>query len=150
MNTILVAALPALIMPVSLPAPVVNYPAPLRIELPAPTLNPGRALVLAAAPVAVAVLPSLPVPMIPSRPRVPVLRATPERENVRHPLAGIRVKLNDPEPKRRERKVEILDEIFDGRRAPVRPGTVMTLPESDLEHEIGVSPEAESNLSLKY
>lgn len=147
---VLPGAYPYPTFPASLPSPAVSYPAPLRIELPAPTLIPGRALVLAPAPASVAVLPSLPVPRIPSRPRVPVFRATPERENVRHPLTGLRVQLREQEAKKPERRQDVLGELFDGRRAPVRPGAVVTLPENDLEREIGVSPEPETNLSLKY
>lgn len=167
MNKLLVAALPALLagtaaaqtavrvlpgalpypaLPVTLPAPVVAYPGPMRIELPAPRLTPGQALVLAPAPAVAAfgVLPTLPVPMIPSRPRVPVVRAIAEKENVRHPLAGVvplRMRLEETATVKNEKgreKIDPLDEIFDGRRAPVRPAEVITFPEMDLEREIGV------------
>lgn len=142
---VLPGALPYPALPLTLPSPAAVFPVPTRIELPAPTLVPGRALLLAPAPAAFAVLPALPVPMIPSRPRVPVFRATPERENVRHPLAGLRLQLREQEQKKPERREDVLGELFDGRRAPVRPGAVLTLPEADLEHEIGVFPESEAN-----
>ena len=167
MNKLLIVALPALLagtaaaqvvvlpgalpypaLPASLPSPAVVYPTPLRIELPAPTLNPGRALVLAPAPASLAVLPSLPVPMIPSRPRVPVMRVTPERENVRHPLGmPMRLQLDNPGKTARERqeKKDALEELFDGRRAPVRPEVVIGYPELDLQREMGVATTPEYN-----
>lgn len=138
---VLPGALPYPVLPATLPSPVAAYPVPMRIELPAPRLTPGQALVLAPVPAVaeLGVLPTLPVPMIPSRPRVPVVRAVAEKENVRHPLAGIvplRLRVEETAAKKNE-KVEPLDEIFDGRRAPVRPAEVITFPELELEREIG-------------
>ncbi len=138
---VLPGALPYPVLPATLPSPVAAYPVPMRIELPAPRLTPGQALVLAPVPAVaeLGVLPTLPVPMIPSRPRVPVVRAVAEKENVRHPLAGIvplRLRVEETAAKKNE-KVEPLDEVFDGRRAPVRPAEVITFPELELEREIG-------------
>lgn len=144
---VLPGALPYPTLPATLPSPVATYPVPMRIELPAPRLTPGQTLVLAAAPVVteLGVFPALPLPMIPSRPRVPVVRAVAEKENVRHPLTGIaplRARLEETAAEKKTEKnreqINPLDEVFDGRRAPVRPAEVITFPEFELEREIGV------------
>lgn len=135
--------------PVTLPSPAVNYPAITRIELPAPRLDPALNLTLSPVPsVAImAVIPVLPIPMIPSRPVVPVIRPVATRENVSHPLAPILPGLNaqfsdekNAEKKGKNEKTgrrDALDELFDGRSQPVRPGRTVYLPERELEIEIG-------------
>lgn len=136
------------VAPVSLPGPVTGPTAIIKIELPSPRLDPALAVALNPVPsvAAFAVLPSLPVPMIPSRPVVPVMRPDARRENVRHPLSPLfpvlRVQLDAK--KEKTGAPAPLDGFFDGRKTPekkpvVEPGTVFTLPESDLEAEIGVA-----------
>ncbi len=138
--------------PVILPSPAINPIAGMRIDLPAPRLNPGLAVTLAPAPApsaAVAIMgvfPILPIPMIPSRPVVPVVRPAASRENVAHPLAPIlpdlRAQFGTAE-KNNDWQKELAEGLFDGRLiparkpAPVRPSVRVTLPEADLEAEIG-------------
>lgn len=141
--------------PAYLPGPAVTPLNNMRIDLPAPSLNPGLAISLAPTPnAAVAIMgvfPVLPIPMIPSRPIVPVIRPEATRENVAHPLApilpglGAQFAANDRTVNGEPVKVrrDALDNLFDGGRkpapqpSPVRPSRRVTLPESDLEHEIG-------------
>lgn len=143
--------------PVALPGPIGAPVTGVKIELPAPRLNPGLAVSLAPAPaVAVmAVIPALPMPRIPSRPIVPVIHPTAARENVAHPLAPIlpslRVQLDEAKAKKDWHK-DLGEEVFDGRLipnrrgvvvvptapSPVRPSRRVSLPEWDLESEIGV------------
>lgn len=143
--------------PVTLPGPVVSPSIGMKIELPAPRLNPGLSVSLAPAPaVAVmTVIPVLPMPRIPSRPIVPIIHPTASHENVAHPLApilpGLRVQLDEAKAKKDWRK-DLGDEVFDGRLipnrrnvvvvptapSPVRPSRRVTLPEWDLESEIGI------------
>jgi hypothetical protein len=122
----------------------------MRIELPSPRLDPGLTITLA--PVVAGVFPALPLPRIPSRPIVPIIRPVASRENVAHPLAailpGLGVQLGAAEKKEpadaaENRRREILDHLFDRRPAPsqepepVRPSRQIGLPERDLEKEIG-------------
>lgn len=141
--------------PVTLPGPAINPLAWMRIELPAPRLNPGLTVSLAPTPSAavaiMGVFPILPIPMIPSRPVVPVIRPTASRENVAHPLAPILPGLgaqfaaadSAAVPKNDDWKKDLGEGLFDGRFVPsrkpepVRPSERMTLPEIDLEKEIG-------------
>jgi len=138
--------------PIRLPGPSINPVAGMRIDLPAPRLNPGLSVNLAptpSAPVAImGVFPILPIPMIPSRPVVPVVRPSASRENVAHPLApilpGLGAQFSEAaSEKKNDWQKELGEELFDGRLipsrkpAPVRPGEYVTLPEADLEVEIG-------------
>lgn len=144
--------------PIYLPGPISGPVAGMKIELPAPRLNPGMAITLAPTPAAyvavTAVIPLLPIPMIPSRPIVPVIRPMATRENVAHPLApilpGLGAQFGSAEKKNNWQK-EISENLFDGRlipergtvvdprdsENPVRPGRNIGLPELDLEREIG-------------
>jgi hypothetical protein len=130
------------IRPLSLPGPVAGPVLVPRIDLPAPSLGSGLPMLsltpsLAAAPS----FPSLPLPRIPSRPVVPVYRPSAARENVAHPLKpvlpGLRAQLDAPAKDR-------AGILFDGRRAPaakpaVETGEFLTIPEADLEAEIGAA-----------
>lgn len=137
-------------VPATLPGPAINPVAGMRIELPAPRLNPGLSVKLAPTPSTLipimGVFPILPIPMIPSRPVVPVVRPAASRENVAHPLApilpGLGAQFATAEKKNDWQK-ELGEELFDGRLIPsrkprpLRPGEYVTLPETDLEAEIG-------------
>ena len=144
--------------PAYLPVPISGPVAGMKIELPAPRLNPGMAITLAPTPAAyvavMAVIPVLPIPMIPSRPIVPIIRPMATRENVAHPLApilpGLGAQFGTADKKNNWQK-EISENLFDGRliperkvivdprngSAPVRPSSNIGLPEHDLEIEIG-------------
>lgn len=142
--------------PTTLPGPAGNLVISPRINLPSPLLAPSVAMTLAPAPVpaAVPVLPVTPVVVIPALP-VSVL---PEHmwnlsahENVPLPYPALRVKLAAPakdgsaaqDPKASRESRENLDNIFDGRKpleksdSPVRSDRHQSLPEHDLESEIG-------------
>lgn len=136
--------------PVHLPAPSISPALGMRIELPAPRLNPGLTVTLAPTPSAavaiMGVFPVLPLPMIPSRPVIPAIRPSASRENVAHPLApvlpGLGAQFAAAE-KNDDWKKDLGDGLFDGRFIPsrnpelVRPSERLTLPETDLEAEIG-------------
>jgi len=136
--------------PISLPGPISAPISGMKIELPAPRLNPSVSITLAPTPLAavaiMGVFPVLPIPMIPSRPVVPAVRPAASRENVAHPLApilpGLGAQFAAAEAKNDWRK-ELGEGLFDGRLiparkpAPVRAGHNISLPERDLEIEIG-------------
>lgn len=143
---------PGIGAPIYFPGPVTGPTAQIKIELPSPRLNPGLTVTLA--PVVMGVFPALPMPMIPDRPIIPAIRPIAVRENVAHPLApilpGLKAQLSEVD-KKNDWKKEIGDGLFDGRLiperkpvvepsdrpAPVRPGRQISLPEADLEREIG-------------
>lgn len=144
--------------PAYLPGPIIGPVAGMKIELPAPRLNPGMAISLAPTPAAyvavMAVIPVLPIPMIPSRPIIPMIRPMATRENVSHPLApilpGLIAQFGTAEKKNNWQK-EISENLFDGRliperkivvdprngSAPIHPSHNIGLPEQQLEIEIG-------------
>lgn len=137
---LVLSVLPA--APVRLPH---GGPAIVRVELPPPSL--GFGLPAASLTPSLGVFPALPIPAIPSRPAVPVYRPAAEKENVRHPLSGLRASLAataaQAKPKARQERREPLDGLFDGRRveeekpAVARESALLGLPESELEREIG-------------
>ena len=136
----------------TLPGPVPNIVISPRINLPAPLLTPTVALNLAPVPMAAAI-PVLPV-ALPSA--VPAIRVTASRENVALPGA-LQARFSAPSKETAQTKEvaaarelneqrEQLENLFDGRRAPkgtddefgpVRSGRHVSLPEHDLESEIG-------------
>ncbi|MDE2491443.1 MAG: hypothetical protein KGM24_11375 [Elusimicrobia bacterium] len=135
-------------LPTLLPSPLTGPYAGMPTVLPAPSLTPSLSapapLPAPAAPVAVA-LPAAAAPL-------PAVTVDATRENVRHPLKqvvpGVTIRFTGKDST--SDKKEKLDETFDGRRAPekdaIEPGLRpvigserhVSLPEWDLENEIGV------------
>lgn len=141
--------------PMNLPGPVSGPVIAPRISLPAPLLTPAVAMAPAPAPTPVQV----PVPVIPVIPALPPLPVSviPEHlwklsahENVKLAYPALRATMAAPakdastqDPAARGEK---LDDLFDGRRSPsrksddlgpVRSDRHQSLPEQDLESEIG-------------
>ena len=140
--------------PANLPGPLTGIVITPLVTLSAPALTP--AIALAPAPVPVAQIPVPALPVIPAMPSIPALPMSkiPEHMwnlsahgNVAMPYPALRVKLAAPAkdgsaqetPKSREN----LDNLFDGRdersekNSPVRSDRHQSLPEHDLESEIG-------------
>lgn len=138
--------------PASLPGPLAGVT--ITPMLSAPSLTPALAPVLSApAPVAQIPAPILPaIPSMPSIPNLPVSRLPDHiwnlsaHDNVPMPFPALAVKLAAPakdgsaqeQPKNSR---ENLDNLFDGRdaekKSPVRSDRHQSLPEQDLESEIG-------------
>jgi hypothetical protein len=145
---------------VNLPGPVPNITISPRISLPAPLLAPSIVLVAAPAPTPAQTPIQIPNPVMPAiTPNIPALpiSAIPEHmwklnshESVL-PYPALRAQLSAPakdgSPKdSTAARGEKLDNLFDGRRkpaeksddlAPVRSDRHQSLPEQDLESEIG-------------
>ncbi len=137
---------------INLPGPAANVVISPRISLPAPLLSPTVALTLSPAPLAgTAVIPALPVALPVSLPSaLPAMRlnaqsvAVPAALIARFAPAGAK---DEAPVKDKIAQREKLDNIFDGRRQPVKPGEDelgpvrsgrhVSLPENDLEREIG-------------
>lgn len=137
---------------INLPGPTANVVISPRISLPAPLLSPTVALTLAPAPLAgTAVIPALPVALPAALPAgVPSMRVS--AQSVAVPAALIArfapASTKDETPaKDKIAQREKLDNLFDGRKQPVKPGEDefgpvrsgrhVSLPENDLEREIG-------------
>jgi hypothetical protein len=141
--------------PMNLPGPIPNIVISPRISLPAPLLAPSIALTAAPAPTPA----QLPVPVIPVTPNLPPLpiSAIPDHmwklnahEGVL-PYPALRAQLSAPAKDGSAKdstaaRGEKLDNLFDGRRkpaeksddlSPVRSDRHQSLPEQDLESEIG-------------
>ncbi len=133
---------------VNLPGPVSNIGINPRINLPAPLLTPTVALMLAPVPVAAAI-PVLPVALPIAVPQHAIVA---ERENVTMPYPALRAQFGaaskDAPAKDIVSSREKLENMFDGRRqptqknasgdlGPVRSDRHQSLPEHDLESEIG-------------
>ncbi|HEX4048204.1 MAG TPA: hypothetical protein VH309_10240 [Elusimicrobiota bacterium] len=145
-----VAGLPRL-----LPSPMTGPLAGSGITLPnlVPALTPSLSLAAAAAP-ASAYLPS---PSLPAREgRIPASPAQPSRDGVVNPLRrvmpGVVIRFGQTAPAKGgavqpDRSKENLDQAFDGEGAPSKPvverqpvssGRHISLPEWDLERELGL------------
>lgn len=132
---------------VNLPGPVSNIVISPRINLPAPLLTPTVALTLAPVPMAAAI-PVLPVALPTAIPYHSIIA---ERENVTTPSPALRAQFGAAAktaaaPKDAVAPREKLDNLFDGRKneksvnddlGPVRSDRHQSLPEHDLESEIG-------------
>ena len=135
---------------INLPGPTANIVISPRISLPAPLLSPTIALTLAPVPMAAyAVIPVLPI-SLPAA--IPAIRVTAERENVAFPSA-LRARFAAPSKDAAPAKDvvaarEKLENLFDGRKQPAEKSSVddlgpirsdrhHSLPENDLEKEIG-------------
>ncbi len=132
---------------VNLPGPASNIVISPRINLPAPLLTPTVALTLAPVPVAAA-FPVLPVALPVAVPQYAIVA---ERENVTMPYPALRAQFGAASkeassPKDAAASREKLENMFDGRRqpsekndglGPVRSDRHQSLPEHDLESEIG-------------
>jgi hypothetical protein len=140
--------------PMNLPGPAANIVISPRISLPAPLLAPSITLTAAPAPVPA----QLPVPVVPTNlPALPI-SAIPEHmwklsahDNVTLPYPALRAQLSAPAKDGSSKdstaaRGEKLDGLFDGRRkpaeksddlGPVRSDRHQSLPEQDLESEIG-------------
>ena len=136
---------------INLPGPSANIVISPRISLPAPLLSPSVALTLAPVPMAAyAVIPVLPI-ALPAA--VPAYRITAQRENIAIPGALIAHFASAPSKDATPAKDAIasrekLNNLFDGRKqpaekspvdefGPVRSDRHHSLPENDLEKEIG-------------
>lgn len=142
--------------PASLPGPLAGVTiTPL---MTAPLLAPALAVAAAPAPV-VAQVPAPVLPAVPSMPSIPTLPVSklPEHmwnlsahDNVPMPYAALAVKLAAPakdgsaqQPTNSREAQDNLENLFDGRKArnekssPVRSDRHQSLPEQDLESEIG-------------
>lgn len=132
---------------VNLPGPVSNIVISPRINLPAPLLTPTAAFTLPPVPMAAA-LPTLPVALPVAVPQQRAIVA--ERENVTMPYPALRAQFgsaskNADSPKDVIASREKLDNLFDNRKkpatnddlGPVRSDRHQSLPEQDLESEIG-------------
>ena len=142
--------------PTTLPGPMGNIAISPRISLPAPLLAPSISVALAPAAVPVPVV----VPILPVTPVMPALpiSAIPEHmwnfamhDNITLPYpTALRAQLSAPSKdgsaKDAAASREKLDNLFDGRRqptekkddlGPVRSDRHQSLPEHDLESEIG-------------
>jgi hypothetical protein len=138
---------PLIGLPAILPTPV-NNPLAGSITLPAPTLTPT-----VIAPSVKIDVPLLPVTLVPG---LPAIRLVASKENAVNPLAAIlpnggKANLTAAvEPKKDEgKKADRLDELFDGKTKKgrvdlpadelggTRPARRISLPEWDLEREIG-------------
>jgi len=131
---------------VNLPGPMSNIVISPRINLPAPLLTPTVAFTLAPAPLAAAI-PVLPVALPVAVPQHAIVA---ERENVTMPYPALRAQFGaaskDAPAKDTVASREKLENMFDGRRqpseknddlGPVRSDRHQSLPEHDLESEIG-------------
>lgn len=131
---------------VNLPGPASNIVISPRINLPAPLLTPTVAFTLAPVPMAAA-LPTLPVALPIAVPQHAIVA---ERENVTMPYPSLRAQFGSASkdaaaPKDVVAPREKLDNLFDGRKkstvnddlGPVRSDRHQSLPEQDLESEIG-------------
>ena len=150
--------------PTTLPGPMGNIAISPRISLPAPLLAPSITVALAPtpAPAQVPVPVQIPAPALPILPVTPVMPNLPvsvipehmwnfsAHDNVPLPYPALRVKLaapsKDGSAKDAAAARENLDNLFDGRRqptekkddlGPVRSDRHQSLPEHDLESEIG-------------
>jgi hypothetical protein len=140
-------------LPTLLPSPLTGPYAGVPTVLPAPTLAPSLSLPAPLPAPAAPVAAARPVAAEPAAAALPAVKVDAARENVRHPLRsivpGVVVRFagaKDSVPAKKEK----LDETFDGSRAPEKdafePGTRpvigaerhVSLPEWDLENEIGV------------
>lgn len=139
---------------INLPGPAANVVISPRISLPAPLLSPTVALTLAPAPLAgTAVIPVLPVALpvalpapsaAPAQPLIAQSVVIPGALIARFASATAK---EDAPVKDKIAQREKLDNLFDGRRQPVKPGEDefgpvrsgrhVSLPENDLEREIG-------------
>lgn len=134
--------------PMNLPGPAANIGISPRINLPAPLLTPVLPLMLAPVPASMMeAAPALPValPVV----VVPMARAAAQREHAASSNRALRANLSAPAqgdapvaPKEIAADREKLENIFDGRRrpaekSPVRSDRHQSLPEQDLESEIG-------------
>ncbi len=145
--------------PTTLPGPMSNITISPRITLPAPLLAPSITVALAPAPVPA----QIPVPVLPILPVTPVVPALPVsvipehmwnfamHDNVPLPFpSALRAQLSAPSKdgsaKDAAASREKLDNVFDGRKlpsektddlGPVRSDRHQSLPEHDLESEIG-------------
>jgi len=131
---------------VNLPGPAANITISPRINLPAPLLSPTVALTLSPVPVAAAI----PVLSVALPTAIPLNAIVAERENVAIPFPALRAQFSAPSKDDAKDGVaprEKLDNLFDGRRQPaekrvsddlpVRSDRHQSLPEQDLESEIG-------------
>ena len=133
--------------PMTLPGPTANIVISPRISLPAPLLSPTIALTLAPVPVALAAaIPVLPIALPVAA--IPQSRIIAERENIAIPFPALRAGLTASAPAKEVpakdviASREVLDNLFDNarksdERGPVRSGRHISLPEHDLESEIG-------------
>jgi hypothetical protein len=138
--------------PTTLPGPMSSIVISPRITLPAPLLAPSIMVALAPVPVPA----QIPVPAIPVAPTMPVLpiSAIPEHrwklashENVALPYPALRAQFAAPaqgdSAKDAAAAREKLEGLFDGskdrseKNSPVRSDRHQSLPEHDLESEIG-------------
>ncbi len=134
--------------PSILPGPMGNAVISPRINLPAPLLSPSVALTLAPVPMAAAI-PVLAVTLPAAI--IPMNHIVAERENVTIPFPALRAQFaapaKDGSAKDSAASREKLENLFDGRRqpaekasddlGPVRSDRHQSLPENDLEREIG-------------
>jgi hypothetical protein len=147
--------------PTTLPGPMSNITISPRISLPAPLLAPSITVALAPAPTPAQVPVPVVVPVLPVTPVMPALPVSviPEHmwnfamhDNVPLPYpSALRAQLSAPSKdgsaKDAAASREKLDNLFDGRkpnekgasddRGPVRSDRHQSLPEHDLESEIG-------------
>lgn len=131
--------------PMNLPGPAANIVISPRINLPAPLLTPVSPMMLAPVPASMmeaAMARPIALPVVVT----PMSRVTAERENVAISNRALRAQLSAPAksetPKDVKAEREKLDNLFDGRRqpaekSPVRSDRHQSLPEQDLESEIG-------------
>lgn len=134
--------------PMNLPGPAANIVISPRINLPAPLLTPVSPMMLAPVPASMmeaALARPVALPVIVT----PMSRVTAERENVAVSNRALRAQLSAPAqgdapaaPKEIAAEREKLENLFDGRRrpaekSPVRSDRHQSLPEQDLESEIG-------------
>ncbi|MBI4060391.1 MAG: hypothetical protein HY403_03070 [Elusimicrobia bacterium] len=106
-------------MPLPLPGMTPNISITPRVAMPAPSLAPSIALTLAPVPTAAG------IPVLPAAIPLPERPAAPAADASSKDAVDARQKLDD---------------LFDGRKQPseaVRSGRHMSLPEHDLESEIG-------------
>lgn len=146
--------------PMNLPSPAANIAISPRISLPAPLLTPTVALTLSPVMVAAAI-PVLPVALPSAIPVMPVSLPSPHAEEhvyevkalkMAQPLAlmhsiNLSAPVKDSTPAKSVAAAgEKLDGLFDGRKdektgtdesGPVRTDRRQSLPENDLEKEIG-------------
>lgn len=140
--------------PMNLPGPVSSVVISPRINLPAPLLTPAISATLAPVPVVMAAaipaqLPTPVIPVAPTKPDLPI-SALPDHlwklENVTISYPALRAKFAasaaDNTPKDAAAEREALENLFDGRKqpsekSPIRSDRHQSLPEQDLESEIG-------------
>ena len=149
--------------PTTLPGPLSNISISPRITLPAPLLAPSIVVTLAPAPVPAQIPVQIPAPALPILPVTPVVPNLPKsvipehmwnfamHDNVTMPYpSALRAQLSAPSKdgsaKDAAASREKLDNLFDGRKqpsektddlGPVRSDRHQSLPEHDLESEIG-------------